>query len=120
MSGSRQQPGLACEECRKKKLRCDRRRPQCNQCEDSGTACYVNEVRSPRGPKKGHLKALRNRIVTATLESIINCDQASAERPRAETQSYIPVDEMSHILSPPARICHPLHDLGAQYWVALF
>ncbi|KAJ5372768.1 hypothetical protein N7517_004774 [Penicillium concentricum] len=75
MSGSRQQPGLACEECRKKKLRCDRRRPQCDQCEDSGTACLVNQVRSPRGPKKGHLKALRNRI--ATLESIINRDQGS-------------------------------------------
>ncbi|OQE13693.1 hypothetical protein PENFLA_c044G03093 [Penicillium flavigenum] len=75
MSGSRQQPGLACEECRKKKLRCDRRRPQCDQCEDSGAACLVNQVRSPRGPKKGHLKALRNRI--ATLESIINCDQGN-------------------------------------------
>ncbi|KAJ5592332.1 hypothetical protein N7537_009236 [Penicillium hordei] len=75
MAASRQQPGLACEECRKKKLRCDRRRPQCDQCEDSGITCLVNQVRSPRGPKKGHLKALRNRI--ATLESIINCHQGN-------------------------------------------
>ncbi|CAG7972873.1 unnamed protein product [Penicillium olsonii] len=97
MSASRQQPGLACEECRKKKLRCDRRRPQCNQCEDSGTACYVNQVRSPRGPKKGHLKALRNRI--ATLESIINCDQSKPED-TSKGEGCVQIEEISHILSP--------------------
>ncbi|CAG8935911.1 unnamed protein product [Penicillium salamii] len=99
MSTPRQQPGLACEECRKKKLRCDRRRPQCNQCEDSGTACYVNEIRSPRGPKKGHLKALRNRI--ATLESIINCDQLSPKGIPGQGDGCLQIEEISQVLSPP-------------------
>ncbi|KAJ5780362.1 transcriptional regulator family: Fungal Specific TF [Penicillium paradoxum] len=100
MSGSRQQPGLACEECRKKKLRCDRRRPQCDQCEESGTACLVNQIRSPRGPKKGHLKALRNRI--ATLESIINCDQGnSSARDASDGNEKYQSDETVQILSPP-------------------
>ncbi|OQE38642.1 hypothetical protein PENCOP_c008G00693 [Penicillium coprophilum] len=100
MSGSRQQPGLACEECRKKKLRCDRRRPQCDQCEDSGTACLVNQLRSPRGPKKGHLKALRNRI--ATLESIINCDQGSlGPKEISDGSEKYHSDETVQVLSPP-------------------
>ncbi|KAJ5800818.1 transcriptional regulator family: Fungal Specific TF [Penicillium psychrosexuale] len=100
MSGSRQQPGLACEECRKKKLRCNRRRPQCDQCEDSGTACLVNQVRSPRGPKKGHLKALRNRI--ATLESIINCDQGNlCPNEILDGSEKYHSDETTQMLSPP-------------------
>ncbi|OQE09056.1 hypothetical protein PENVUL_c007G03771 [Penicillium vulpinum] len=100
MSGSRQQPGLACEECRKKKLRCDRRKPQCDQCEDSGTACLVNQVRSPRGPKKGHLKALRNRI--ATLESIINCDQGNVGLTEVlDSSEKYHSEETVEILSPP-------------------
>ncbi|CAI7616311.1 unnamed protein product [Penicillium glandicola] len=100
MSGSRQQPGLACEECRKKKLRCDRRRPQCDQCEDSGTACLVNQVRSPRGPKKGHLKALRNRI--ATLESIINADQGNpGPKELFDGSEKHHSDETVQLLSPP-------------------
>ncbi|OQD90221.1 hypothetical protein PENSOL_c060G06651 [Penicillium solitum] len=100
MSASRQQPGLACEECRKKKLRCDRRRPQCDQCEDSGTTCLVNQVRSPRGPKKGHLKALRNRI--ATLESIINCDQGNLDPKEVlDGSEKYHSDETAQLLSPP-------------------
>ncbi|KAJ5519983.1 transcriptional regulator family: Fungal Specific TF [Penicillium fimorum] len=100
MSGSRQQPGLACEECRKKKLRCDRRQPQCDQCEDSGAVCLVNQIRSPRGPKKGHLKALRNRI--ATLESIINCDQSNlGPNEVLDGSEKYRTDETVQILSPP-------------------
>ncbi|KAJ5124097.1 transcriptional regulator family: Fungal Specific TF [Penicillium bovifimosum] len=112
MSGSRQQPGLACEECRKKKLRCDRQRPQCDQCEESGTVCIVNQARSPRGPKKGHLKALRNRI--ATLESIINCGQANA-RPKDGFNEQYHANNTIQMLSPPQEYtpnaaspeCHP-------------
>ncbi|KAK3898828.1 fungal-specific transcription factor domain-containing protein [Staphylotrichum tortipilum] len=59
---SRQLPGSACEECRKRKLRCDRQRPQCGTCVDAGIACEVNNNRLARGPKKGDLKALRSRI----------------------------------------------------------
>ncbi|KAI2463365.1 fungal-specific transcription factor domain protein [Annulohypoxylon bovei var. microspora] len=59
----RQQPGYACEECRKKKLRCDRQRPQCGACANAQIPCEVNDRRVPRGPKKGSIGALRSRIV---------------------------------------------------------
>ncbi|GAB1318448.1 Fungal-specific transcription factor domain-containing protein [Madurella fahalii] len=70
---SRQLPGAACEECRKRKLRCDRGRPQCGTCADAGIACEVNTNRLARGPKKGDLKALRSRIVA--LERRLSLDQ---------------------------------------------
>ncbi|KAK4231629.1 hypothetical protein QBC38DRAFT_541260 [Podospora fimiseda] len=62
----RQQPGYACEECRRRKARCDRVRPQCGFCVETGTACVIIEKRPQRGPKRGQLSAMRSRI--ATLE----------------------------------------------------
>ncbi|EAW15012.1 Zn(II)2Cys6 transcription factor [Aspergillus clavatus NRRL 1] len=68
MSG-RQQPGSACEECRKRKLRCDRKRPQCGTCADTGTLCQINDRRQRRGPRKGSINALRRRIVVSEQPS---------------------------------------------------
>ncbi|KAI1087785.1 fungal-specific transcription factor domain-containing protein [Rostrohypoxylon terebratum] len=62
----RQQPGLACESCRKKKSRCDRARPECGSCTVLGAVCIYTDKRPQRGPRKGQLKALRARV--ATLE----------------------------------------------------
>ncbi|KAI1413390.1 fungal-specific transcription factor domain protein [Hypoxylon sp. FL1857] len=70
----RQQPGYACEECRKKKLRCDRQRPQCGACANAQIPCEVNDRRVPRGPKKGSIGALRSRIVA--LERRLSTTQA--------------------------------------------
>jgi hypothetical protein len=50
---------LACDECRKRKLRCDGQDPQCGVCTEAGITCRVNTKRSTRGPKKGLLRALR-------------------------------------------------------------
>ncbi|KAL4869561.1 hypothetical protein BDV12DRAFT_76062 [Aspergillus spectabilis] len=60
--GSRQRPGSACEECRRRKVRCDRQRPQCQVCYESGLECKVSTTRLPRGPRKGQLRTLRTRI----------------------------------------------------------
>ncbi|OAF54163.1 hypothetical protein VC83_09574, partial [Pseudogymnoascus destructans] len=58
----RQQPGLACEDCRRRKARCDRVRPVCGSCQDSGNTCrYVDKW--PRGgPRKGQMLALKNLV----------------------------------------------------------
>lgn len=53
---------LACEECRRRKARCDRVRPQCGTCAEVGYVCVVNEKRPQRGPKKGQMNALRSRV----------------------------------------------------------
>ncbi|KGO36756.1 Transcription factor, fungi [Penicillium expansum] len=59
----RQRTGRACEECRRRKLRCDALQPRCGVCVEAGITCEVNSQRQPRGPKKGYLKALRNRVI---------------------------------------------------------
>ncbi|QUC19082.1 uncharacterized protein UV8b_03323 [Ustilaginoidea virens] len=75
---TRQQPGLACEECRRRKARCDRVRPQCGICAEAGHKCVVVEKRSQRGPKKGQLKDLRSRV--AVLERrLVSQAQAASE-----------------------------------------
>jgi hypothetical protein len=59
---SRQRPGSACEECRRRKVRCDRQRPQCQVCYEGGLDCKISTTRLPRGPRKGQLRTLRTRI----------------------------------------------------------
>ncbi|KAK6218925.1 Transcription factor [Colletotrichum tabaci] len=58
----RQQPGNACEECRRKRIRCDRGTPQCVACANAGVKCVVRSTCAPRGPKKGHLRTLQKQI----------------------------------------------------------
>lgn len=58
----RQSPGAACEECRRRKLRCDRKTPQCGVCAASGTVCHFSLSRTERGPKKGNLLQLQQRV----------------------------------------------------------
>ncbi|KAI8632692.1 hypothetical protein F5Y19DRAFT_491339 [Xylariaceae sp. FL1651] len=64
---SRQHSGLACQECRRKKSRCDRANP-CGGCQDDGVECHFDPNRPQRGPKKGHLVEIRSRI--AALEQM--------------------------------------------------
>lgn len=63
----RQRPGAACEECRRRKLRCNGQKPQCGFCLESRVACEVNPYRASRGPKKGYLKALKDRVGITSL-----------------------------------------------------
>ncbi|KAI0109238.1 fungal-specific transcription factor domain-containing protein [Nemania sp. FL0031] len=74
---SRQRPGGACEECRRRKLRCDRQHPQCGVCAAAGVACFTTTTRAPRGPKRGYLKAMQARI--AALEGAVNQQQADGD-----------------------------------------
>ncbi|KAE8148526.1 fungal-specific transcription factor domain-containing protein [Aspergillus avenaceus] len=74
----RQSPGAACEECRRRKLRCDRKMPQCGVCATSGVLCQFNNTRPERGPKKGNLQqlqqrmaALEERLMLATENSVL-------------------------------------------------
>lgn len=69
----RARPRLACQECRRRKLRCDGAQPRCSTCENTGTECDVNTNRPPRGPKKGYLKALQSKI--DTLESRLEAQE---------------------------------------------
>ncbi|CEJ92460.1 hypothetical protein VHEMI08112 [[Torrubiella] hemipterigena] len=73
LSPERSRSGLACNECRSRKRKCDGVQPQCSNCVDFGSQCVVDTNRSARGPKKGYLKALENKI--ALLESQLQQQQ---------------------------------------------
>ncbi len=65
--GRRQQAGFACEECRRRKARCDRARPKCGYCLETDAVCIVINKKIQRGPKKGHMTALRSQIGSGTF-----------------------------------------------------
>ncbi|KAK7977181.1 hypothetical protein PG988_004671 [Apiospora saccharicola] len=60
--GIRQQPGFACEECRRRKARCDRTQPQCGTCTEFNITCITMDKRPRRGPKRGQVEMMRSRI----------------------------------------------------------
>ncbi|KAI1427792.1 fungal-specific transcription factor domain-containing protein [Xylaria sp. FL1777] len=80
---TRQRPGGACEECRRRKLRCDRQHPQCGVCAAAGVACFTTTTRAPRGPKRGYLKAMQARIGTyllpSALEGVVSQQQGDGD-----------------------------------------
>ncbi|KAI0173503.1 putative Zn(II)2Cys6 transcription factor [Hypoxylon sp. FL1284] len=77
----RPQLRIACEECRRKRIRCDRGIPQCMPCATAGKTCVVRENCPRRGPKKGYLKTLQNKI--EDLQTRLNEQKASTTDTRA-------------------------------------
>ncbi|KAI0478561.1 putative Zn(II)2Cys6 transcription factor [Xylariaceae sp. FL0804] len=84
----RQHLGIACEECRRKRIRCDRGTPQCTACASAGKECVVRDSCPRRGPKKGYLKTLQNRI--EDLQTRLN-EQQETSAPK--TRSCSPCQE---------------------------
>ncbi|KAJ5140774.1 hypothetical protein N7448_004182 [Penicillium atrosanguineum] len=95
-SNLRQRPGLACEECRRRKARCDRVRPLCGGCAENGTLCLVNENRPQRGPKKGQLQALRSRVAMLERQLVGQSDSidGSSTKARSTPATTPPSDDM--------------------------
>lgn len=87
----RQRTRAACEECRRRKLRCDGQQPKCGVCRTSGLRCEVTS-RETRGPKKGHIKALKNRVLE--LEALLK-GRYSAHQPQQQGFHDVPVPATS-------------------------
>ncbi|KAI1432409.1 fungal-specific transcription factor domain-containing protein [Xylaria sp. CBS 124048] len=92
----RQQPGSACEECRRRKLRCDRRAGQCQACANSGTKCVVRSNCPPRGPKKGYIRDLQKQI--EQLQSRLNEQQ---QQDQQQQQQQTEESSTTQFLTPP-------------------
>ncbi|KAF9582311.1 hypothetical protein BGW38_000360, partial [Lunasporangiospora selenospora] len=48
--------------CRRKKVRCDGLQPSCTNCTTFGFQCTFNDSAKKRGPPKGYIEALENRL----------------------------------------------------------
>ncbi|OJJ43582.1 hypothetical protein ASPZODRAFT_73872 [Penicilliopsis zonata CBS 506.65] len=78
----------ACDECRRRKLRCDGQQPQCSVCRETETRCQVTTQRGVRGPKRGHLKALKERLghLEALLEGNTDVESTSTSSTATATE----------------------------------
>src|SRR6266480_40335 len=65
---------IACVVCRKRKLRCDGKKPSCGTCSRLGHRCAYDEVRKKSGPKRGYVKALEARLSKATTHLLLSVD----------------------------------------------
>lgn len=77
----------ACDECRRKKIRCDATTDQtnenCSNCKRVGARCQFSRVPMKRGPSKGYIKELADRL--HTLEGAMHSGEI--------VQQYIPQSE---------------------------
>ncbi|PHH70826.1 hypothetical protein CDD80_5707 [Ophiocordyceps camponoti-rufipedis] len=96
----------ACDECRRKKIKCDAQSDSgdnpCSSCARSSIRCLFSRVPQKRGPSKGYIKELADRIhsIENKLESEGNLTQDdidklfASDRPRSHDQGT-PGDELS-------------------------
>ncbi|CDH54184.1 cutinase transcription factor 1 alpha [Lichtheimia corymbifera JMRC:FSU:9682] len=73
-SGSkRQRVSKACEQCRRKKVKCDGALPLCGNCVALQIQCTYKESTRKRGPPKGYIEAIEGRLhrLEALLGSIV-------------------------------------------------
>ncbi|KAJ1777990.1 hypothetical protein LPJ54_002018 [Coemansia sp. RSA 1824] len=65
LHSKRQRISRACDRCRHKKVKCDGRRPICTHCEAVGGSCTYLDATKKRGPPKGYIDAIENRLHAA-------------------------------------------------------
>ncbi|KAF1997370.1 hypothetical protein P154DRAFT_283132 [Amniculicola lignicola CBS 123094] len=89
-SRKRSKVSRACDECRRKKIRCDatsENGPEaCSSCKRTGARCQFSRQPMKRGPSKGYIKELADRL--NTLENQIQTPQAPGQ-----TYDYLGVTE---------------------------
>ncbi|KAL7329611.1 hypothetical protein PS15p_204680 [Mucor circinelloides] len=61
-SNSRQRVSRACDLCRRKKVKCDGATPVCTNCKAIGLECTFKDMTKKRGPPKGYIEAIENRL----------------------------------------------------------
>ncbi|KAI8986988.1 fungal-specific transcription factor domain-containing protein [Pilobolus umbonatus] len=82
----RQRVSKACEQCRRKKVKCDGNSPYCNNCVNLNLQCTYKESTKKRGPPKGYIEAIEGRLhrLEALLGSIIHEDDPRSQAILAE------------------------------------
>lgn len=89
---------IACVVCRRRKLRCDGKRPSCGTCSRLGHECSYDEQRKKSGPKRGYVKQLEARLgmniirnlfwISLTTRSLIIISFKSPSRDPVERPGY--------------------------------
>ncbi|KAJ3528397.1 hypothetical protein NM208_g10217 [Fusarium decemcellulare] len=75
-------PNLACNTCRKRKLRCSREVPSCEQCRKTGYDCVYETKRAKPGMKAGAIDNLHRRL--DALEQSVARQQTTLDNLQSE------------------------------------
>ncbi|KAH8884643.1 hypothetical protein GQ53DRAFT_385721 [Thozetella sp. PMI_491] len=83
----------ACDECRRKKIKCDAVSEtgdqSCSNCRRSSVTCLFSRIPQKRGPSKGYIKELADRIFT--IEGRLGGGaETSADTPRRQSSETFP------------------------------
>ncbi|GKZ29058.1 hypothetical protein AbraIFM66950_002795 [Aspergillus brasiliensis] len=84
---------IACVLCRRRKLRCDGKRPSCGTCSRLGHECIFDEVRKKSGPKRGYVKQLEARL--AQVENLLKNQGAQVQ----QSQGNSPIASVTNNLT---------------------
>ncbi|CAO3689252.1 unnamed protein product [Rhizopus stolonifer] len=87
----RQRVSKACEQCRRKKVKCDGMLPFCGNCTSTSIGCTYKESTRKRGPPKGYIEAIEGRLhrLEALLGSIVQEDDPRSQAIFAEINAPI-------------------------------
>ncbi|KAI8642680.1 fungal-specific transcription factor domain-containing protein [Parasitella parasitica] len=86
-SAKRKRLSLACNVCRRKKIKCDGAKPTCGKCERFKQECTYTDVVRKRGPRQGHIDLLEQRL--RKMEELITAGRSVLEA----SPSTIPIVE---------------------------
>ncbi|KAI9259468.1 fungal-specific transcription factor domain-containing protein [Phascolomyces articulosus] len=81
-AAKRQRVSRACDLCRRKKIKCDGLNPVCSNCQAFSLECSYNDTTKKRGPPKGYIEAIENRL--HKLEQILSDLAENTEDPRSQ------------------------------------
>ncbi|PLB55143.1 hypothetical protein P170DRAFT_33222 [Aspergillus steynii IBT 23096] len=84
---------IACVVCRRRKLRCDGRKPSCGTCARLGHECAYDEVRKKSGPKRGYVKQLE-------VETLLKTQEGGAPLPQTNDFSAPAPSELTSVPEP--------------------
>ena len=80
----------ACDRCRRKKIRCDGKRPCCTQCANVGFECITSDKLSRRAFPRGYTESLEEKV--RSLQAEVRQLRNLAETPNGESSSTTPND----------------------------
>ncbi|KAG0198197.1 hypothetical protein BGX33_012525, partial [Mortierella sp. NVP41] len=86
LDAKRRRVSRACDTCRRKKVRCDGIQPSCTNCTTFGFQCTFNDSAKKRGPPKGYIEALENRL--HRMENLLGGLVQNGDRTKIDLENW--------------------------------
>ncbi|KAI6777786.1 uncharacterized protein J7T54_001395 [Emericellopsis cladophorae] len=82
---NRMRPSLACVPCKRKKVKCEKQKPECAQCKRTTTSCvYDNPGADPLAKRQGTVSRTRTEGHLSKLTGMTTINQSNGQRQREQ------------------------------------